>query len=334
MATPVCSYEAKERSVDPAADNGDSLRDEAADWLLRLQASPGDAVVRAGLEAWLSASESHRRAYRSVERVWRVSAALPSIGPVELPTIPVRRTGRVRRAMGLAGFALVACLAFYLFPMVQLRLQADHMTSVAELRTLTLEDGTSVHLDAESAVAVRYEAGRREIVLLAGQAFFEVVPAKDRPFVVTAGDVSVTVTGTAFDVRSYGDSVTVGVQSGTVEVRVDRGTRLAATLTRGERLRVSGEGKQIAKSEIAPEDVASWRERRLIVDGATLGEVVAELDRHHSGMIVLRDRSLGDRRITGVFDLRHPVEALQAVARTQQASVVEITPYLLIVSPQ
>ncbi len=97
---------------------------------------------------------------------------------------------------------------------------------------------------------------------------------------------------------------------------------------------MSGEGKQIAKSEIAPEDVASWRERRLIVDGATLGEVVAELDRHHSGMIVLRDRSLGDRRITGVFDLRHPVEALQAVARTQQASVVEITPYLLIVSPQ
>jgi transmembrane sensor len=310
------------------------LRDEAADWLLRLQASPGDGDVRAGLEAWLAASESHRRAYRSVERVWRVSAALPVVDPAELPAIPSRRVGRTRRAVALAGFALVACLAFYLFPLVQLRLQADHMTSVAELRTLTLEDGTSVQLDAESAVAVRYEAGRREIVLLAGQAFFEVVPAQDRPFVVTAGDVSVTVTGTAFDVRSYGDSVTVGVQSGTVEVRVDHGTRLAATLTRGERLRVSGTGREIAKSEIAPEDVASWRERRLIVDGATLGEVVAELDRHHPGLIVVRDRTLGERRITGVFDLRHPVEALQAVARTQQASVVEITPYLLIVSPR
>lgn len=308
------------------------MRDEAADWLLRLQASPDDTDVRAGLEAWLAASEAHRRAYRSVERVWRVSAALPVVDPAELPAIPSQRAGRTRRTMALAGFALVACLAFYFFPMVQLRLQADHLTGVAELRTLILDDGSVVYLDAESAIAVRYDAGRREIALLAGQAFFEVVPAKDRPFVVTAGEVSVTVTGTAFDVRSSGDSVTVGVQSGTVEVRLDHGTRLAATLTRGERLRVSGEGRQVAKSELAPEDVASWRERRLIVDGATLSEVVAELDRHHPGLIVLRDRSLGDRRITGVFDLRHPVEALQAVARTQQASVVEITPYLLIVS--
>ena len=318
--------------MDPAADDGDLLREEAADWLLRLQASPGDAAVRAGVDAWLAASEAHRRAYRSVERVWRVSAGLPAVVPAEISAIPSPRAGRMRRAMALAGIALAACLALYFLPALQLRLQADHLTDVAELRTLTLDDGSIVYLDAESAIAVRYDAGRREIALLAGQAFFEVVPAKDRPFVVTVGEVSVTVTGTAFDVRSSGDSVTVGVQSGTVEVRLDRGTRLAATLTRGERLRVSGEGRQVAKSEIAPEDVASWRERRLIVDGATLSEVVAELDRHHTGLIVLRDRSLGDRRITGVFDLRHPVEALHAVARTQQASVVEITPYLLIVS--
>lgn len=308
------------------------MREEAADWLLRLQASPGDAAVRAGVDAWLAANEAHRRAYRSVERVWRVSAGLPAVAPAEISAIPTQRAGRMRRAMALAGIALAACLALYFFPALQLRLQADHLTGVAELRTLTLDDGSIVYLDAESAIAVRYDAGRREIALLAGQAFFEVVPAKDRPFIVTAGEVSVTVTGTAFDVRSSDDSVTVGVQSGTVEVRLDRGTRLAATLTRGERLRVSGEGRQVAKSEIAPEDVASWRERRLIVDGATLSEVVAELDRHHPGLIVLRDRSLGDRRITGVFDLRHPVEALQAVAHTQQASVVEITPYLLIVS--
>lgn len=311
--------------MDPAADDRDPLRDEAADWLLRLQASPDDTDVRAGLEAWLAASESHRRAYRSVERVWHLSADLP-------PSVQAPRAGRLRRAVALAGVALAACLALYFFPALELRIQADHLTGIAELRTLTLDDGSVVYLDAESAIAVRYDAGRREIALLAGQAFFEVVPAKDRPFVVTAGEVSVTVTGTAFDVRSSGNSVTVGVQSGTVEVRLGHGARLAATLTRGERFRVSGEGRQVAKSEIAPEDVASWRERRLIVDGATLSEVIAELDRHHPGLIVLRDRSLGDRRITGVFDLRHPVEALQAVARTQQASVVEITPYLLIVS--
>lgn len=276
------------------------------------------------MDAWLAASEGHRRAYRSVQRAWLLSA--------DLPVLPVPRRKYRRRALALAATALAACLAILFFPALQLRLQADHLTGVAELRTLTLEDGSVVHLDADSAVAVRYAAARREVALLSGQAFFEVVSAKDRPFVVVAGEVTVTVTGTAFDVGSSSDGVTVGVQSGTVEVRLERGVQPAATLTRGQRLKVSRDDRRLTRSEVAPEDVASWRERRLVVDGATLGEVVTELDRHHAGMIVLRDRSLADRRITGVFDLRHPIEALQAIARTQQASVTEITPYLLIVS--
>lgn len=307
-----------------AADDGNSPHDEAADWLLRLQAAPDDAATRAEFDAWLATSERHRQAYRSVQRAWHLSA--------DLPVLPAPRPTYRRRVLALAATALAACLAVLFFPALQLRFQADHLTGVAELRTLTLEDGSVVHLDADSAVAVRYDTARREIALLSGQAFFQVVPAKDRPFVVAAGDVTVTVTGTAFDVGSSSDGVTVGVQSGTVEVRLDRGAEPAATLTRGQRLKVSREDRRMTRSEVAPEDVASWRERRLVVDGATLGEVVAELDRHHAGMIVLRDRSLADRRITGVFDLRHPIEALQAVARTQQASVTEITPYLLIVS--
>jgi transmembrane sensor len=78
-------------------------------------------------------------------------------------------------------------------------------------------------------------------------------------------------------------------------------------LTRGERLSVNRGSRQVVKSEIAPQDIASWRERRLVVDGATLADVVEELGRHHAGVIVLRDRRLAERRVTGVFDLRRPV---------------------------
>ena len=313
------------------------MRAEAADWLMRLQASPGDATVRAGLDAWLAVSCSHRQAWRSVERVWRVSGELPAMdGPppgniTPANIVALRRSRRPRRALGIAVAALAACLALYFAPVLKLRLQADHMTSVAELSRVTLEDGSVVHLDAGSAIAIRYGATRREVALLAGRAFFDVVAAKDRPFVVVADDVTVTVTGTAFDVLSVGDGVTVAVQSGTVEVGLDGG-RTAGVLTRGERLSVSHGARQVARSQIDPQDIAAWRERRLVVDGATLAEVVEELGRHYAGVIVLRDRSLAERRITGVFDLRRPVEALAAVARSQHGSVTAITPYLLVIS--
>ena len=314
-------------------DDSDSLRSEAVDWLVRINAAPHDTAARAGLDAWLASSEANRRAYRSVERVWTLSGNSLSVAPSSShEVVDLSRVRRTRRAWGLAAAGLAACVALWFFPSLKLHLQADHLTGVAELRELTLEDGSVVHLDAASAIAVRYDKGRREVELLAGQAFFKVVSARDRPFVVTAGNVAVTVKGTAFDVGSFRDGVSVAVQSGTVEVLVSGGERnVLSTLLRGERMVVDRQGA-FARSQVSPEDVASWREHRLVVDGATLGEVVDELGRHHRGVIVVSDRSLADRRITGVFDLRRPVEALQTVARTQHGSVLEISPYLTIVS--
>ena len=329
----------------------DPVREEAFDWLMRVQAAPGDAAVRASLDSWLSESETHRKTYRSVERMWRLAGDLPADyveqvrGAEQVRALAAssrdrrpRSTGwrradsRRGRTIAFAAAALAACLALVFLPAIQLHLAADHMTGTAELRTITLEDGSVVHLDAGSAIAVHYGAERRDVALLSGQAFFEVVHGAARPFVVAAGDVAVTVTGTAFGVRASADAVSVAVQSGSVEVALDRGNRLVATLAPGEQLTVDRAAGQVARAAIAPENIAAWRERRLVVDGAPLSEVVEELDRHHWGAIVLRGRTLAARRVTGVFDLAHPVEALQAIVRTQQATMTELTPYLLVIS--
>ncbi len=89
-------------------------------------------------------------AYRSVERVWTADgrvgggAAFACAGRSSMS--PQRR--RNRAGLGLAATVLAACLALYFLPDLKLRLQADHLTGVAELRELTLEDGSVVHLDA------------------------------------------------------------------------------------------------------------------------------------------------------------------------------------------
>jgi transmembrane sensor len=314
-------------------DDGDSLRSEAADWLARINAAPEDPALREALEAWLASSEAHRRAYRSIERVWTLSGQLPSARPASMQTVvDLSRARRTRRLWGLAASVLAACIVLWFLPSLKLHLQADHLTGLAEVREVTLKDGSIVHLDAASAIAVRYDKGRRNVELLAGQAFFKVVSAGDRPFVVTAGNVTVTVKGTAFDVGSSSNGVSIGVQSGTVEVLISGGERsFLSTLARGERMVVTRQGG-VVRSQVSPEDVAPWREHRLVVDGTTLGEVVEKLGRHHRGVIIVSDRRLADRRITGVFDLRRPLEALHAVLRTQSASVLELSPYLTIVS--
>lgn len=306
----------------------DDLLAEAVDWRMRIDAAPGDGAVRAALNAWLATSPAHRSAWRDVERMTRVARALPADRAD--PKSPGGRRG-VRR-VAFAALAFAACLAFVFLPTLQLWLASDHSTATAELRDVALDDGSIVSLDAASAIAVRYGAARREVALLSGRAFFEVVPAADRPFVVLVDDAAVTVTGTAFDVRSSAHTTSVAVQSGTVEVALDHGRRPAAVLTRGQRLDIDRKTDRVARTDTSPDDVASWRNRRLVVDRASVAEVVEELGRHYPGVVVMRDRALGDRLVSGVFDLRQPIEALQAAVRTHDGSVTRITPYVVVIS--
>jgi transmembrane sensor len=307
----------------------DKVLAEAVDWRLRLDEAPHDQGLRRRLERWLAADETHRSAYRDVEHMTRVAAALPAADAGQ-PAVGAMRPRRRWRWAG-AALALAACLAFVFEPTVRLWLAADHQTATAELRRVVLEDGSVVFLDAASAIAVRYSAARRQVELLAGRAYFEVTPSTERPFAVLVDDLTVTVTGTAFDVRSSPDTTAVAVASGTVEVASNDQSRKATILRRGDRLEVERHSGRATRKIVDPAEVADWRERRLIVDGARLGEVVEELARFYPGVVMMRDRALADRPVSGVFDLGQPFEALQAAVRTHGGSVVQITPYLVMV---
>jgi len=79
----------------------------------------------------------------------------------------------------------------------------------SKTRTL-LPDGSTVWLNAGSRI--RYEPGfngpLREVTL-EGEAFFDVVSQPSRPFIVHAGDLSIKVLGTAFNVKSYDEDSAV-----------------------------------------------------------------------------------------------------------------------------
>jgi transmembrane sensor len=192
-----------------------------------------------------------------------------------------------------------------------------------------LEDGSRVTLDADSAIAVDYTAGRRGVRLLSGQAYFEVTPSPARPFVVIAGGVDVTVTGTAFDVVTSSGGVAVAVQSGTVRVSRNDSEALAA-LSAGQSLKVAN--GTVSRGAVEPLDVGAWRDRRLVAYDAVLRDVVEQVGRHMPGVIVFADSAIADSRVSGIVDLRRPVEALHALVDLQQGRVTTISPYLTVIS--
>ena len=331
----------------------DALLDEAASWLLRLREAEGDLRVREDFSAWLSRSSEHRAAWERVregwhllgegkpvyEHVWRSrSSHAPSTGVgrrVRVKPGHPSRAARRRRpwVATISAVGLAACLIVIAVPPLLLRLEADHLTTTAQSRLVTLEDGTTVYLAAGSAIKTDFSAGQRQVRLLAGEAFFDVTHNPARPFVVDASGVKVEVTGTAFDVRLSSKATQVELARGSVGVSFEAARKASpAVLTPGQMLVVDRKSGAMTRSDIAPEDIGAWREGRLFVSDVTIGAVVEQIQRYHAAWIAVPDITLAQQTVTGLYDLRDPDRALRALVQPHGGKVHEVSRFARIVS--
>lgn len=331
----------------------EALLDEAAGWLLRLREAAGDPRVQDDFSAWLSRSSEHHAAWHRVreswhlvgegtpvyEHVWRPqSMQAPSSGVGKRSRVSSGNHVRVTRrrwrwAAPVAAIGIAACLLLVTVPSFLVRLEADHLTATAQSRLVTLEDGTTVYLAADSAIKTEFSASRRQVRLLAGEAFFDVVRNPGRPFIVDASGVKVEVTGTAFDVRLSSSATQVELARGAVGVSFDAAQRASpAALVLGQMLVVDRKSGAMIKSDIAPEDIGAWREGRLFVNDATIGAVVEQIQRYHAAWIAVPDITLAQQTVTGLYDLRDPDRALRALVQPHGGKVHEVSRFARIVS--
>jgi transmembrane sensor len=324
---------------------------EAARWLVLLSEDPDDRDLRARFETWLAETALHAELWARTTRAYELAGkgvpqyreqwqrGAPRVGAVPIAagatTVPWRsaspkwfRSPR-RLAVGVAVAALAACLVLAA-PSVLLRLQADYVTSTAELRSLSLEDGSRIHLGPESALDVAFANGERRVRLLNGEAFFEVAPDATRPFRVVASDVVATVLGTAFEVRLNADRTAVTVRHG--HVRVSGGTPpISEDLYGGDWLHFSP-AFGVKRGTRRDDEIGDWLQGQFVTHDRPVIEVVDKLRRYYNGMIVVQDKTFAETRVTGIYDLRDPVATLRSLASSHDATVHRVSPWLLVVT--
>jgi transmembrane sensor len=305
--------------------------DEAAAWLIRLREEPGDATVRAGFEAWRAAAPAHEAAWAEVAQAFDLIGTTMPATDDDAQLRPGWGSPS-RRVLGVGAIAvLTACLALVFLPGLLLQLNADYTTARGEWRALSLADGSAVDLAPQSAIAVAMTADRRDVRLLAGQAYFRVTPDAARPFQVQAGEVRATALGTAFDVRLLEGGAGVAVAEG--KVRVDYGAPPARSkvLEANDWLRMTPQGRLAGNAPAG--EIGAWRQGQLVAHDRTIAEVIDELRPYFGGLIVIAGDAVARRRVTGVYELRDPVEGLRAVGRAHDDIVVtRVLPWLVVVS--
>ncbi|WP_279482340.1 FecR domain-containing protein [Aureimonas sp. SK2] len=279
------------------------LSDEAIAWIVRLRSGEAGLADHDAFAVWRLRSPDHESAAREAERLWGL---LGLAGDAE-------RSGRKRRSrravLGAGAGLLVLAGSVY-----DLRRTGGSgiATAIAERRTLMLEDGSTVDMNAATRMRPSFSGPLRLIHLDAGQATFMVAKDVARPFVVETARGRIQAIGTVFDVNLGSEVDTISVLEGRVRVGGDRSGSFELAAGQGARIGASN-------APVAPLDVdaeTAWRRGRLRFDARPLGDVVAELGRYRSEPILVLDPRLEALAVTGSFRLDDPESVLSAIEAT------------------
>ncbi|OAI27625.1 iron dicitrate transport regulator FecR [Methylosinus sp. R-45379] len=302
----------------------DSPRVAAVNWWIRMRAGALSAAEKAEFDAWRAADPANAAAFDDMAEMCGFVESLAPSRQAEPPRAATRRPSLA----GVATIAAALCLAIAVgFGDLATWLRSDIYAGVGDRKSVTLEDGSRVELNASSAIALHFEPGRRRLTLLEGEAWFQVAPDTARPFVVEAAGGSVTALGTAFD---------IAIDKGEARVTV---TEHSVAVASGGASVVVGEGAQSAfsaeRAARAPEAVdvkraTAWRRGRLIFENKPLGEVLAALGRHRRGYVYCIGEASCARRVTGVFDAENPAQALREIEAFLGLRAIQVTDYLIL----
>ena len=281
---------------------------EFARWL---RADPRHAATVARLEQTLCLLGELPEFRAELNTAFDRAAPLVPFPPATAETLaPAAR--RWPRALAWAGVA--AALAFGSFVgwrLLQPPPETRFTTTVAGYERARLDDGSTLELNAASAVRVQFTAAQRRVNLDAGEAHFAVAHDTARPFIVSAGDVAVRAVGTAFNVRYAAEGgVEVTVVEGKVRVGqsgpASSAAESAPLVAAGQRIFLPKHAPPPAVEQVDPAALRAalaWQSRLADFAEAPLADVVVRFNSRSRVQLILADETLADRRIGGTFAL-------------------------------
>lgn len=160
-----------------------------------------------------------------------------------------------------------------------------------------LPDGTKVWLNAASSIT--YSVANRAFrkVKLTGEAYFEVFPEKDRPFMVETPLQEIKVLGTNFNVNAYPNEnkVQTTLASGKVLVNLlnaGNGAAVNSILNPGQQSTTDAGSDRIKIVEVNTDQVLSWKSGYFYFDDNNLEEVLHQLERWYDIEVVYNEQLL------------------------------------------
>ena len=190
--------------------------------------------------------------------------------------------------------------------------------AVDEAENVILSDGSHIALNRKASLQFSESASGRFARLSQGEAYFDVAREPARPFSIDAGNVTIRVLGTAFNVDKSLNQTQIDVFHGRVAVTSRDGSQ-HVELVKGQRARINAGGITVSSFQA---DLPDWQSGWIELDDVSLNDAVYQLNRYSSKPVVLQQIT-NNKRISGRFNVEDITGAASLIARMQGLKINE-----------
>jgi len=186
-------------------------------------------------------------------------------------------------------------------------------TRYQQVRKVLLPDSSVVWLNSATHLTFPENFTINREIRLSGEAFFDVKPDADHPFVVLAGNTSAKVFGTSFNISAYPEAGELRISLKTGKIAVEYGDHTQKTLLPGQLMVYNKEsgGGEVMQEETGEMDV--WTAGRMVFYKTPLREALAQIEARY-GLRIIYDQTITNRTITARFENTALEKVLQSLS--------------------
>ncbi|WP_262360397.1 FecR family protein [Citrobacter freundii complex sp. CFNIH2] len=177
----------------------------------------------------------------------------------------------------------------------------NYATRLGEFRQISLNDGSTMWLNTDSAADVELTSATRHVRLSRGEAYFDVKHNAQLPFTVDAGGGHVRVLGTAFAVKIDGKNTVVTVQRG--RVSVSDAAQKTVVIQPDQAATVNPTDRTLAVASVDARRQLAWQQGLLIFENSTLSDIVQTLRRYDRRMVYLNASQQDELRLSASINI-------------------------------
>ena len=198
----------------------------------------------------------------------------------------------------------------------------ESYSGIAAKDTILLPDGSTVYTNSKTLVVYPQSFGtENRILYLSGEAYFKVERNDDLPFIVKAGEFTVTALGTEFDVASYAEDMYFKATLITGSISVEHTTKDTNIILSANKQFVYDKLLREESVKIVDiNEVTAWQRGELIFRNVTMREVLDVIERNYDVALQYNTDTFDDDRYNLRFKKNIPINEIMAILKIVSGS--------------